>query len=276
MKNHTLRVSRKVTPQGAVTTLAGLPGTSGSADGTGSDARFFQPFKLAVDGAGNVYVGGDAHTIRKVTPEGVVTTLAGLAGTPGSADGTGSVARFNLPGAPAVDSVGNVYVADGGNSTIRKLTPTGADWVVTTIAGLAGTPGSANGTNRAARFNFPGGLAIDSTGNLYVADTDNQTVRRVTPVGTNWVVRTLAGRAGSIGIVDGTKSAARFNYFLGIAVDSTGTLYVGDSDSHTIRQVTPVGTNWVVTTLAGLAANPGSADGMGNVARFNSPYGHCA
>ena len=274
--NHAIR---KLTPVGTnwnMQTLAGLPGTSGSADGTGSDARFFLPYDLRVDRAGNIYVTGDAHTIRKVTPEGVVTTIAGLADTPGSRDGVGSAARFNITTGVAVDSAGNVYVADYENHTIRKLSPVGTNWVVTTIAGLAGNPGSANGTNRAARFWFPHGLAIDGAGNLYVPDMGNHTIRKLTPVGTNWVVTTLAGRAGVLGNADGTNSAARFYYPHGVSVDSAGTLYVADLANETIRRVTPIGTNWVVTTLAGLAAYPdararGTVDGIGNTARFYSP-----
>jgi hypothetical protein len=133
------------------TTLAGVG--PGSADGTGSAARFNYPFGAAVDSAGNVYVGDDNNgTIRKVTPAGVVTTLAGLAGSFGSADGTGSAARFQFPRGVAVDSATNVYVADVNNFTIRKVTPAG---VVTTLAGLAGSSGSANGTGSAARFYYP-------------------------------------------------------------------------------------------------------------------------
>ena len=260
--NHTIR---KITPTGIVTTLAGLAGASGSADGTGSAARFFQPQNVAVDSAGNVFVADTLnHTIRKITSAGVVTTLAGLAGTSGSADGTGSAARFKFPYGVAVDSAGNVYVGDTGNNTIRTITSTG---VVTTLAGLAGTSGSADGTGSGARFHQPESLAVDSAGNVYVADSINNTVRKITSAG---VVTTLAGLAGVSGSDDGTGSAARFNGAYGVAVDSAGSVYVGDTFNNTVRKITSTG---VVTTLAGLAGTSGSADGSGSAARFNAPSG---
>src|SRR6266702_4395720 len=188
---------RKVTPAGAVTTLAGSAGVSGSADGIGSASRFYYPSDVAVDGSGNVYVAdSSSSTIRKVTPAGVVTTLAGSAGVSGSADGTGSAARFSYPESVAVDGSGNVYVADTYNYTIRKVTPAG---VVTTLAGSAGVRGSADGTGSAARFYDPQGVAVDRSGNIYVADSGNSTIRKITPAGE---VTTLAGLAGSFGSDD--------------------------------------------------------------------------
>ncbi len=226
--NYTIR---KVTPAGVVTTLAGLAGSGGSADGTGSAARFGGPYGVAADSPGNVYVADSGNdTIRKVTPAGVVTTLAGLAGRSGSADGTGSAARFNTPTGVAVDSAGNVYVADAYNYTVRKVTPAG---VVTTLAGLAGSSGTNDGTGNAARFDYPNSVAVDSAGNVYVAESDVNTIRRVTPGG---VVTTLAGLPFREGSADGTGSAARFAYPVGVAADSAGNVYVADDGNNTIRK----------------------------------------
>ena len=228
-----------------------MAGTSPEERGTA--VRFNTPGGVAVDSAGNFYVGDTHnHAIRKVTQAGGVTTLAGLPGTFGSTDGTGGDARFYYPDKLALDNTGNLYVADSGNSTIRKVTGEG---VVTTLAGLAGSFGSANGTGSAARFNSPEGVAVDSAGNVYVADADNCTIRKVAPVGTNWVVTTIAGLTGSVGSANGTGGAARFSFPQGLAIDSTGNLYVGDTDNYSIRKVTSVGTNWVVTTLVGRAGS---------------------
>ncbi len=256
---------RKITPDGVVTTLAGQPGIEGSADGTNSGAQFFSPSGVAVDSAGNVYVADQGNcAIRVVSPAGVVTTLAG--GSQGSSDGTGSAAQFYNPFGVAVDRAGNVYVADTLNDTIRKVTSAG---VVTTFAGKAGYSGSANGASNVARFSYPFGIAIDSAGNLYVADAYNDMIRKVTPGGT---VSTLAGKAGYSGSIDGTGTAAEFENPIGVAVDSKGYVYVGDFYNNTIRRVS---SNGVVTTLAGLAGNGGfgSADGTGSAARFDSPEG---
>jgi NHL repeat len=256
---------RKVTPEGVVSTLAGVAGMRGSADGTGVTARFNFPEGIAVDGAGNVYVADrENDTIRKITPSGVVTTLAGAATMQGSTDGTGAAARFSLPAGIAVDGAGNIYVTEIGNLTIRKITPAG---VVTTVAGAAGQFGSADGTGTAARFAQPLSVAVDAAGNLYVADTVNDTIRKITPAG---VVTTLAGSASQFGSVDGTGAAARFQAPAGVAADSGGNVYVVDSQNRTIRTVTLAG---VVTTVAGTAGMSGSADGTGAAARFNFPQG---
>jgi len=259
--NHTIR---KITPAGVVTTLAGLAGVNGSADGMGSAARFNYPHGVATDSAGNVYVADYGnHTIRKITPAGVVTTLAGLAGSGGSTDGTGSAAQFDYPSGVATDTASNIYVADTYNSTIRKITPAG---VVTTLAGLAGGFGSDNGTGSTARFAYPFGVATDASGNVYVAEGVN-TIRKITPAG---VVTTLAGLAASNGSNDGTGSAARFNNPEALATDSAGNVYVADTYNNTIRKITPAG---VVTTLAGLAGSHGNADGTGSAAQFTHPFG---
>jgi hypothetical protein len=138
-----------------------------------------------------------------------------------------------------MDTNGSVYVAEVGSHTIRQITPLGMNWVVRTLAGLAGVAGSADGTNSAARFNWPSGVALDSAGNLYVADQVNQMIRKVRPVGTNWVVTTLAGLAGNDGSTDGTGSVARFHDPVGVAVDSTGNLYVAEWGNSTVRKGFP-------------------------------------
>ena len=255
----------QTSPIYAWTNFVGQPGGPGNADGTGSAARFNYPSSVAVDSAGNIFVADHYnHTIRKMSPAGVVTTLAGSAGTPGMDDGAGSTALFNGPSGVAVDSTGNVFVADSANCTIRKITPAG---VVTTLAGdpSAWPPGSADGTGSAARFYNPCGVAVDSAGNVFVADAANNTIRKLTPAG---VVTTLAGSAGASGTNDGTGSAARFNNPCGVAVDSTGNVFVADTYNETIRKVTSAG---VVTTLAGCGWSDGSTDGISSAARFYWP-----
>lgn len=260
--NHTLR---KVTPAGAVTTLAGSAGNAGSTDAAGAAARFNTPAGVAVDDGGNLYVADSGnHTLRQVTPGGVVTTFAGEAGNAGSADGTGSVARFNCPCAVAVDGGRNLYVTDQLNHTLRKVTPL-AD--VTTLAGLGASPGSADGNGAAARFNEPAGVAVGASGNVWVGDAGNHTLRLVTLAGD---VSTFAGSAPGFGSADGAAETARFYYPGDVAADGAGNIYVADQQNQTIRKITPAGN---VTTLAGQAGTPGSADGVGNLALFNTPTG---
>ncbi len=263
--DHTIRM---VTAGGVVTTLAGSSGQAGSSDGSGSSALFLYPYAVAVDSSGNVYVADSGNqNIRKIAPGGSVSTLAGTAGVAGSADGTGVAALFNLPEGIAVDALGNVYVSDTNNSTIRKITAAGA---VTTLAGAAGQTGSANGTGGSARFSYPFGVAVDVSGNVYVADFGNSTVREVTPAG---AVSTLAGSAGLSGSVDGVGGAARFNHPSAVSVDGAGNIYVADTSNQTVREIAPGGS---VSTLAGTPGLGGRADGAGAGARFFYPGGIAA
>ena len=264
--NQTIRM---IASGGVVSTLAGLAGVSGTNNGTGGNARFYQPEGVAVDAAGNVYVADTwNHTIRQITSGGVVSTLAGLAGVAGTTNGAASGACFYQPQGVAVDSSGNVYVADTGNQTIRMITSGG---VVSTLAGSAGNYGSTDGTGPGALFYGPAGVAVDGLGFVYVADYFNQTIRRVTSAG---VVSTLAGSVGNYGSADGTHTAARFWYPAGVAVrgTNTGTVYVADSGNGTIRSLVSVSGNWVSSTLAG-SASTGSTEATGSAARFYSPGG---
>ena len=272
---------RKITPAGQVSTIAGFPEVSGSADGVNSAARFNNPFGIAADKAGNLYVTDSGNgTIRKITPVGtnwVTTTIAGFPGKFGSADGIGTNASFDISSNNfawiAAQSSSNLFVADTFNDTIRKITQAGTNWVVSTIAGLAGKSGSSDGTGTNGQFAGPDGIAVDVATNIYVADSGNNAIRKIAPVRTNWVVTTIAGRAGSgfYGNTDGTNGNARFNDPLGLAADANGNLYVWDSQNITIRKITPVGTNWVVSTLAG--GSIGYDDGTGTNAEFISPWG---
>jgi len=248
-------------------TFVGTPYFPDGADGTGPAAEFYAPASSVVDASGNLYVADQGDdTIRMITPSGVVTTIAGTALTPGSSDGTGSAALFKLPNAVALDGNGNLYVADTGNDTIRKVVL--ATHAVTTIAGTAGNGGSNDGTGTAAQFNSPIGIAVDGSGNIFVTDLNNNTVRKITMPGA--VVTTFAGTAPVAGSIDGTGAAARFHYPYGLAIDSGGNLYVADGLNDDIRKITSAG---VVTTFAGKAGNQGHADGTGASASFYTPEG---
>jgi hypothetical protein len=214
-----------ITPAGVVTTIAGTAGVVGSADGTGRAAQFKWPQCVAVDSSGNVYVTEEGNnTVRKITPAGVVTTLAGKAGVVGSADGTGSAAQFNRLEGIAVDSSGNAYVGDSYNDTIRKITPAG---VVTTVAGTAGVVGSADGTGSAAQFNVPMGVAVDENGNVYVADQLNDTIRIGVPVGGGGQVATP-----TFSPVTGTYTSTQ-SVTISCATSSTTIYYTTDGSTPT-------------------------------------------
>jgi len=238
-------------------TLAG--NNIGFANGAGTAALFNQPTGVVKDAAGNIFVADrDNHRIRKITAAGVVTTFAG-SGTAGFTNGTGTAASFNQPYGIAIDASDNIYIADRINNAIRKITAAG---VVTTMAGN-GAAGSANGTGAAASFHEPLGVAVDAAGNVFVADYINSLIRKVTPGG---VVTTFAG-SSSIGLTDGTGTAASFHGTFGVAFDASGNLFVGDYNNNAIRKITPAG---VVTTFAGNGMG-GTTDSTGAAARFNHP-----
>jgi PKD repeat protein len=250
-----------------VTTFAGSVASPGNNDGTGTAAGFIGPSGVTYDGLGNLYVtDAIAQNIRMITlSTGAVTTVAGSTSyASGHADGTGTAATFNQPAGITYDGAGNLYVADYQNNEIRTIVvSTGA---VTTFAGSV-TAGSINGTGTAARFKSPSGVAYDGSGNLFIADTYNNEIRKI--VISTGVVTTFAGST-SAGSADGIGTAAGFTYPSGIAYDGNGNLYVSEVYGYRVRKIV-IATD-AVTTIAGSSA-PGSIDGIGTAASFNQPAG---
>jgi len=236
---------RKIAPDGSVKTLAGS-GVIGAANGTGNEAQFYFPQGIAVDATGNVYVADTFNNqIRKITPNGVVSTVAGT-GAAGNVDGAGNIAEFNAPSGLAFDANGNLLTSDFNNGTIRKLTIAGN---VKTLTGIA-------------RLSGPQGIAVDASGNLYVVESGASLIRKITPPG---VLTTIAGAIGG-GFADGPSDKALFAVPEGITIDAADNLYVSDLGNNRIRKITPAGT---VSTVAGGA--PGFANGLGPSARFYAP-----
>jgi len=253
---------------GALGNFAGTPSGAGNTVGTGGAARLYGPAGSAYDASGNLYVTDQYnHVIRKIDGgNGAVTVLAGTLEVAGSADGVATGARFNSPTgiavAPGGTYVGNIFVADTGNSLIRMVDPTNG-----TVTTFAGTDGSAG------YFNDPQGLAVDSAGTVWVADTNNNTIRKITIGG---AVSTFAGITGTAGHADSTNPlTATFNHPCGVAVDlssgpTAGNIYVADSANNIIRLITPAG---VVSTYACVwsSGTPGNSDG--NPGQFWNPMG---
>lgn len=241
-------------------------GTTSNAVTLSVAAAFFPfPMGMAADGSGNIYVAdASTDTIQKISSSGVVTLLAGVSGQAGTADGSGNGARFNDPSGVSAASDGSLVISDSANGTLRRISANGS---VSTLAGSTTNRGNADGVGSAATFSSPAGIGQDSSGNVYVADALNNTIRKVTPSG---AVSTLAGSAGVAGNADGSGSSARFNHPSGIAVDRIGNVYVADTMNNTVRKITSSG---VVSTLAGLAGISGIQDGAGSGALFNNPSG---
>ncbi len=254
---------RKVTTDGVVTTFAGT-GEIGSADGAAATASFAQPSGLAFDSHGNLFVSCHMHhNIRKITPDGTVSTFAGdPGGGKGYTDANGTDARFNLPMGIVIDRNDNMYVADAVNNLIRKITPNG---VVSTFAG-SGAAGSHDSTSLMASFNQPSSLGIDGNDNLYVLEPGNRKIRRIN---TDGLVTTFAG-TGVSGWKDDSAKSATFFIPIGITADASGNVYVADEGNQDIRMIT---TDGIVLTLAGNILVHDSIDGIGGSVGFSFPYG---
>jgi len=267
-------VVRKITPAGAVTTFAGTPGVAGSVDGTGAEAAFDQPGSIAVDSQTNIYVGDYQNfVVRKISPMGtnwIVTTLAGNPRLQGTNNGLGTAAKFSQIHGLAVDGAGNVFASDLGNLTVREITPGG---LVSTFVGTPGQGGGTDGTGTSARLAGPIGIAVNPTGGFVLAD--GFSVRTISAGGQ---VTTIAGCpsggcTNAIGSADGPGLSARFGFPSGVAVDATGNIYVADYGNDTIRRLTGSGLNWTMTTLGGVPGQGSYADGTGSAARLNGPQG---
>jgi hypothetical protein len=247
---------------GLTYTLAGN-GTDDDVDAQGSGASFDHPAGVAVDGAGNVYVADQFNNkIRKITPTGLVSTFAGT-GAAGAGNGPRLSATFDHPIDITLDAFGNLYVADRNNNRIRKIA---ADGMVSTLAGSS--EGFADALGELAQFDRPAGIAVDPSGNVYVADESNHRVRKITPAG---MVSTVAG-SSSFGYVNGPISAARFTGIVDVVLDAAGNIYAVEHQNNVIRKIDLV--NGLVSTFAGdLNRESGNQDGVGNAARFSSPHG---
>ncbi|NQU86988.1 MAG: T9SS type A sorting domain-containing protein, partial [Mariniphaga sp.] len=255
--NHCIR---KITSQGEVYTLAGT-GDEGYVDGAGTIAQFNSPLDIAIDKSGNLYVADFYnHVIRKILPDGTVSTLAGT-GEAGFKNGPGNESKFNFPSGLTVDTFGNVYVSDFINHRIRKIEPNGT---TTTFAG-SGKGGFVNGLVENAEFFYPSDVEIDASGNLYVSDYGNNSIRKIV---LSAIVSTVAG-TGEIGFVDGGRDLAKFYAPIRIVLDSVGNVYVADSKNFSIRKVTADGTT---LTLAGNGVE-GSKDSTGIHAQFRDILG---
>lgn len=236
----TTHIIRKIViSTGVVTTFAGTAGASGVTDATGSLARFNNPLGITMIGTDLYVTDNTNNSIRKITSGAVVTTFAGsTVGTPGTTDDTGTAARFTGPrGITAIGT--NLYVADGGNHSIRKIT-SGA--VVTTFAGTSGSSGLTDDTGAAARFSTPTGVNSNGT-DLFVVELGNDSVRKI--IVATQVVTTPYGTSGTPGNADGIGAAARFNQPYDIVYDGVD-LYVADNTSALIRKIY-VSTGYVAT-----------------------------
>jgi gliding motility-associated-like protein len=229
---------RKISPVGEVSTVAGTL-NPGFKDGAGTEAQFNMPSGIAIDHRRYIFISDQQnHSIRRISPEGVVITLAGSQQA-GYVDGNASNARFNSPAGICVDASGFVYIADRGNNRIRVISPEGK---VSTLAGN-GQPGYSEGKGTAAKFNVPTGIAVDKSGNIFVTDQVNNRIRKINPEG---VVSTFAG-SGEFSLSDGESNKAAFKYPTGIVFDTLGNLYVTDQINHLIRRISPSGK---VTSMA--------------------------
>jgi sugar lactone lactonase YvrE len=263
-----------------ITTIAGdgTPGWVGDRR-LATLAQLKSPYGVAVDASGNIYIADTGNNrIRKVTKStGIITTVAGDGVMRYSGDGgPATSARLNQPFGVAVDASGNIYIADGGNHRIRKVTNFGSSGTISTVAGNGeyGYSGD-GGLATSAQLYAPTGVAVDASGNIYIADTENHRIRKVTNPGSSGIISTVAGNGERGYSSDGVlATSAQLNYPYGVAVDALGNIYIADGENHRIRKVTNPGSSGIISTVAGNGESGYSSDGvLATSAQLNSPFG---
>jgi hypothetical protein len=265
-------ITKVKSPTGIISTVAGNEFSGYSGDGgQATAANLRNPYRVAVDSAGNVYIADmDNHRIRKVAPTGIISSVAGNGIFGYSGDGgLATEAQIFRPEGVAVDSGGNLYISDNGNNRIRKITAAG---IISTVAGN-GTSGYSGdeGLATEAQLDSPGSVEVDSAGNLYVADTQNHRIRKVTPAG---IISTVAGNGSALYNGDGMLATTAALFASDVAVDSAGNLYIADDGNHRIRKVTPAG---IISTAAGNGTSGYSGDGgLATAAQLYNPSGVAA
>lgn len=261
---------RRVSPAGVISTVAGTGVAGFNGDGVqATSAQLNQPRDVAVDGAGNVYVADqNNHRVRKISPAGIITTVAGTGVAGFNGDGIQATsAQLASPRGVAVDEAGSVYISDTLNHRIRKVDPSG---IITTVAGTGAAGFSGDGGQAtSAQLSQPRGVDVDGAGNVYIADLGNERVRKVDP---NGVITTLAGTGvGGFSGDGGQATAAQLNDPEDVAADAAGSVYISDFNNERVRKVDP---NGIITTVAGTGVAGFSGDGGQAVAaRLDGPVG---
>ena len=261
--NHRIR---KVDADGIITTVAGTGSRGYSGEGTAINEKINKPAGVSVDASGNIYIADTGnHRIRKVDADGIITTVAGTGSRGYSGEGTAINEKINKPAGVSVDASGNIYIADTGNHRIRKVDAGG---IITTVAGTGSGGYSGEGTAINEKINKPGGVSVDESGNIYIADTENHRIRKVDAGG---IITTVAGNGSTTYCCDGgPATSASINEPAGVSVDADGNIYIADTENHRIRKVDADG---IISTVAGTGSAGYSGEGTAINKKIKEPKG---